>query len=317
MLALLLPRRVLVEGHSAESLLCKQMKQVIKKYIILHIYCHLCFITAPSASPQNLTGSSLNSRTISLSWSPPPTLETNGVVREYRVNVTEVESGTVFTLTSTTTSITLQSLHPYYNYRCVVSTYTVGIGPYTAVFNIRTPEDCKLHIYIKHGHCMSNLSPIVPSGYPQSLSVMPTTSRSALLQWEPPNEADRNGIVTEYIINVSAVETGEDFQLISTNTSLTVTHLRPYTTYQCIIAASTSVGIGPFSTVVTVITPEDGKRSYQNSRSAHVIFSHSSNQCTTSSKWVCNQLQQCLSHMGSSTPAGETWHHQGIPDKPH
>ena len=181
------------------------------------------------------------------------------------MNVTEVETGTVFTLTSTTTSITLQSLHPYYNYRCVVSANTVGIGPYTAVFNIRTPEDCKLHIYIKHGHCMSNLSPIVPSGYPQSFSVIPATSRSALLQWNPPNAADRNGILTEYTINVSAVETGEDFQLISTNTSLIVTYLRPYTTYQCIIAASTSVGIGPFSTVVTVITPEDGKKSYQNS----------------------------------------------------
>ena len=240
------------------------------------MFCHLCFVTAASASPQNLTGSSLNSRTISLSWSPPPTQETNGVIREYRVNVTEVETGTVFTLTSTTTSITLQSLHPYYNYRCVVSAYTVGVGPYTAVFNIQPPEDGELHICIKQGRCVSNLSPIAPSGYPQSFSVMPTTTRSALLQWDPPNAADRNGIVTEYTINVSAVETGEEFQLISTNTLLTVTNLRPYTTYQCIIAASTSVGIGPFSTVVTVITPEDGKKSYQNSidaRSAHYFFS--------------------------------------------
>ena len=58
---------------------------------------------------------------------------------------------------------------------------------------------------------------------------------------------------------MSAVETGEEFQLTSTTTSYNVTNLRPYTTYQCIIAASTSVGIGPFSTIVTILTPEDGK----------------------------------------------------------
>ena len=63
---------------------------------------------------------------------------------------------------------------------------------------------------------------------------------------------------------MSAVETGEEFQLTSRNTSITVTTLRPYTTYQCIIAASTSVGIGPFSTIVTILTPEDGKTLYYN-----------------------------------------------------
>lgn len=65
--------------------------------------------------------------------------------------------------------------------------------------------------------------------------------------------------MTIFTINVSAVETGEDFQLTSTTTSITVTSLRPYTTYRCIIAASTSVGIGPFSTVFTLVTPEDGE----------------------------------------------------------
>ena len=66
----------------------------------------------------------------------------------------------------------------------------------------------------------------------------------------------------EYTINVSAVETREEFQLTSRTTSITVTTLRPYTTYRCIIAASTSVGMGPFSTVVTILTPEDGKTVY-------------------------------------------------------
>ena len=107
----------------------------------------------------------------------------------------------------------------------------------------------------------SYMHPVVPSGYPQSFSASATSSRSAILTWDPPNPEDRNGIVTEYTINVSAVETGEVFQLTSATTSLTVTLLRPFTTYRCLIAASTSVGIGPFSTVFTLVTPEDGQSS--------------------------------------------------------
>jgi len=55
------------------------------------------------------------------------------------------------------------------------------------------------------------------------------------------------------------VGTGATFQLVSTTTSLTVFTLDPYTTYVCIIAAVTSVGIGPFSNPFTLSTPEDGK----------------------------------------------------------
>ena len=140
----LLLKRVLEEDHSAVLSLWELMKQVAKPYIegVLLIYHPLpCFISAPSAPPQNVTGTGLDSQTITMSWSPPPSSDTNGVIREYRVNVTEVETGMTLNLTTATTSITLQSLHPYYNYRCIVSAYTVGVGPYTEVFNIRTPED--------------------------------------------------------------------------------------------------------------------------------------------------------------------------------
>ena len=68
----------------------------------------------------------------------------------------------------------------------------------------------------------------------------------------------QNGIIILYTINVTVADSGEMFQLTSTTTSLTVSTLQPFTTYFCIIAASTSVGMGPFSTVVTLQTPEDG-----------------------------------------------------------
>ena len=70
--------------------------------------------------------------------------------------------------------------------------------------------------------------------------------------------AQQNGIIILYTINVTVADSGEMFQLTSTTTSLTVSTLQPFTTYFCSIAASTSVGMGPFSTVITLQTPEDG-----------------------------------------------------------
>ena len=73
-----------------------------------------------------------------MSWSPPSLL--NGFIQEYRVNVTEVETGIVFIVMPTTTSVTVLALHPYYNYTCYVSAYTVEVGPY-AVVDVTTLED--------------------------------------------------------------------------------------------------------------------------------------------------------------------------------
>ena len=87
-----------------------------------------------------MTATHVTSRSISLSWSLPSL--SNGVIREYRVNVTEVQTGIVFTeiVMHTKTSIIIQSLHPYYNYKCHISAYTVEVGPYAAAY-IRTLED--------------------------------------------------------------------------------------------------------------------------------------------------------------------------------
>ena len=58
------------------------------------------------------------------------------------MNVTEVETGRVFieVVMHTITSITVQPLHPYYNYICHVSAYTVEVGPFAVAIS-RTHED--------------------------------------------------------------------------------------------------------------------------------------------------------------------------------
>ena len=100
---------------------------------------------APGTHPSNFTGMSLNSTHIYLTWEPPPPSQVNGVIREYRLNVTEDVTGTVlqYTTDPNNRQMTVGPLHPYYIYHCSVVAVTVQQGPYTSVFTIQTEEDGK------------------------------------------------------------------------------------------------------------------------------------------------------------------------------
>ena len=98
----------------------------------------------------------------------------------------------------------------------------------------------------------------VPNGYPQNFMGTADTSRSAVLVWNPPPAEEQNGIIVNYVINVTEADSGVTFQLFSRNTSVSVNSLLPFTSYNFLIAASTSVGVGPFSRLLTLQTPEDG-----------------------------------------------------------
>lgn len=84
------------------------------------------------------------------------------------------------------------------------------------------------------------------------------SSRSVILRWNPPPLSQRNGEIVSYTINVTGVESEEEYQLTSTTANLTLSSLRPYFTYSFAISASTLIGEGPFGTVFTIRMPEDG-----------------------------------------------------------
>ena len=93
---------------------------------------------------------------------------------------------------------------------------------------------------------------------PEDLNVEATTSETISLSWGPPDVQSQNGIITGYLINVTAIETGETFQVSSATTNLVIQSLRPFTMYICVIAAETSAGTGPFSISLSVQTSESG-----------------------------------------------------------
>ena len=92
-----------------------------------------------------------------------------------------------------------------------------------------------------------------------SFAITVTSSTSVNLTWNPPSYEEQNGVIIEYVINMTMQETGGSFELTSDTNSLEVTSLKPNRTYVCIIAAATSAGLGPFSTFVIAKTFEDGK----------------------------------------------------------
>ena len=97
--------------------------------------------TGPSTAPVNLTGSSLSSTSISLSWDPPPFEHQNGIIRSYIINSTELETNKTFSYTSLGTSIQINSLHPYYEYQFSVTAVTISSGPPSDTIIVQTEED--------------------------------------------------------------------------------------------------------------------------------------------------------------------------------
>lgn len=90
------------------------------------------------------------------------------------------------------------------------------------------------------------------------------SSEAVFLQWDLPLPQQQNGFIIGYVVNITALETGATDHMSTPYLNLTLHSLHPFTTYSCIVAARTSVGLGPFSTTVNVRTLEDGRNCYHN-----------------------------------------------------
>ena len=87
------------------------------------------------------------------------------------------------------------------------------------------------------------------------------SSTSITFNWSAPPVEEQNGQIISYTISIVETVSGMTIQrtVPASENSISITSLLPFTTYDCSIAASTSVGIGPFSTLLTISTPEDSK----------------------------------------------------------
>lgn len=87
----------------------------------------------------------------------------------------------------------------------------------------------------------------VPSGFPQNLQVTGLTTSTMELAWDPPVLAERNGRITNYTVVYRDINSQQELQNITADTHLTLSGLKPDTTYDIKVRAQTSKGTGPLS----------------------------------------------------------------------
>ena len=95
---------------------------------------------APSGPPRNVIDQAQNSSTLFLSWEPPLFEEQNGIIREYVVSMSELNSGRKWEFTATNTTATVPFLHPTYTYLCTVAAVTVERGPASEPLSVTVGE---------------------------------------------------------------------------------------------------------------------------------------------------------------------------------
>ena len=101
---------------------------------------HTTHSEVPSAPPQSLKGIAVSSTVIMLTWSSPPLIDVNGIIRYYVVKIMEKETSLMWITEATDSHINITSLQPYHNYEFEVAAHTIATGPYTDPVTVQTME---------------------------------------------------------------------------------------------------------------------------------------------------------------------------------
>lgn len=130
---------------------------------------------APTHPPAGLVASWINSSAFFLSWNAPPFEHQNGIIRSYEIHITEQNTSMEFLLSSSTTERVVDSLHPNYDYVCIVATTTIRLGPFSTSILVRTSEDGTF-VYIVWKCIHSSKGNAIPK-------LQPLTSQYVMHRW--------------------------------------------------------------------------------------------------------------------------------------
>ena len=243
-----------------------------------------CFPIAPSAAPQSPTGSALSSDTITLEWDPPPTVDINGEIEYYVVEVDEVYTGRMWTFHAVDDHINIASLHAYYVYRCRIATFTIALGPYTSYYDVYSGEKGNLAVILCSIKLVVYYILVAPTAAPENVSVVDDSPSSVDLTWDSPPYEMQNGRIRHYNVEIKEVETENVLEFMTNSTNITVGHLVPFYNYTCTVSAET-VAEGPSSDEITFVLPEGGEF-LEHQRDCRIILLCSSRWISREYLWV-------------------------------
>ena len=99
---------------------------------------------APSAPPQNVSAVNGSSTSLKVSWTPPPTLDQNGIIRNYTVAYNRSSgSPSELNVASNNNNVTLSGLQKFVKYTVTVRAVTVADGPPSSPITVSTDQDSK------------------------------------------------------------------------------------------------------------------------------------------------------------------------------
>ena len=254
-----------------QLLLCKLIK-LVRLNILPKNKLYLICTPAPTSPPEQLS-TFASSTSLTLMWSAPPFEQVNGIIQHYVISITELETGQVTTMTTSTLVIAVNNLHPYYTYECKVAAYTVGLGPYSHAVTIQLNEEGKEKT-TELMLCISKyiyITSVAPSRPPTNVIGHANSSDTIHVSWVPPSFEYQNGMIQSYNINVTEIETGITIIHTSFTTSTTLFALHPYYRYEILVSAVT-VAAGPYSEVIVVQTNPDGEPNYSTIHTINILY---------------------------------------------
>ncbi|GIX90947.1 tyrosine-protein phosphatase Lar [Caerostris darwini] len=204
---------------------------------------------APSSPPLEVTGETLNSRSLRISWEPPPKNHWNGILTFYKVLYLKADrpadptTASFKTVDAKETHVVLDKLNTWTEYRVwVLAGTAVGEGPLSEAIVLRTDEG-------------------VP-GIPRDVEVRSLNSTTVIVRWKGPANRDRNGLIRGYQIHVQEMNREGDlvnepmrYDVAEEDAEeYNVTGLQPATNYSIQVAAVTRKGDGTRSRAITVET---------------------------------------------------------------
>ncbi|KAG5678293.1 hypothetical protein PVAND_007980 [Polypedilum vanderplanki] len=198
----------------------------------------------PSMSPDDIRCAPLTSTSLQVSWQPPPESHKNGILQGYKINYEPIDEFSLMDIeepdAKKTTALTtvLTSLRKFTNYSVQVLAYTrMGDGVLSQPKYCHTEED-------------------VPEA-PNDIKIVVSSSTSLYVSWLPP--IFTNGIIIKYNLYTRQVNGRDELHnekktINAQQTYYEATNLMPHVEYQFWVSASTRVGEGKSSKVVSLST---------------------------------------------------------------